>query len=84
MHAALQSRLRRRALPAWAPVLAACAAAAVLWFVVSDRFTPAPPRPASLASGDVLAAYALDSDPDGDANDLLPQDYTSIEYIFDL
>ena len=83
LHDALQARLQRRWIPTWTPIAAAaCAAALALWFVLPERWTNPPPT--TSAAGDVLAAYALESDVAGELDDLLPQDYARIEDIFEL
>jgi hypothetical protein len=84
MRNALHARLHRQWLPSWPSLAAAaCVAALTLWFVLPERRS-SPPETASVASGNVLAAYALEGDANGDVDDLLPQDYATIEYIFDL
>lgn len=83
MHNALHARLQRRWLPSWPLAAAACAAAALaLWFVLPQRWAN-PPATAS-GAGAVLVAYALDVDPTGELDDMLPQDYAAVEDIFDL
>jgi len=84
MRNALHARLHRQWLPTWPSLAAAaCVAALALWFVLPARWTSAP-QASSAASGEVLAAYALEGDANGDVDDILPQDYATIEYIFDL
>ena len=84
MRNALHARLHRQWMPNWAPLAAAaCAAALAVWFVLPERWASAP-ESASATRGDVLATYALEGDASGDLDDVLPQDYVTIEYIFDL
>jgi hypothetical protein len=84
MRDALQERLQRPWLPIWSSLAAAaCVAALALWVVLPAGWTSAP-ETGSAASGEVLAAYALDGDAVGDVDDLLPHAYATIEDIFDL